>query len=82
MRMVASSEWWRLPAYVLYAVSFSLFPWIIERIPLSVAYATWSGAGCAAVSLLSVVIFHEKMSYAQWIASGMIIASIFILHFT
>eukprot|EP00966_Prymnesium_polylepis_P192840 4469601-Prymnesium_polylepis.1 len=45
MKLTVLSEWWRVAAYMCYAVSFSLFPTILQQIPLSVAYATWSSVG-------------------------------------
>lgn len=66
MRLVGPGrDWWRIPAYVLYAASFSLFPWIVEDVPLTTAYATWSALGTAVVALIGVVWFGDALNAFQ-----------------
>ena len=65
MRMTFQNEWWRVPAYVLYAASFSLFPWVLQYISLSIAYAAWCAIGIVAVSTTSMLFFGEGMQTHQ-----------------
>jgi multidrug transporter EmrE-like cation transporter len=60
--------WWRVGAYACYAASFAAFPSILTRIPLAVAYATWSGAGSALVAVVSAVVFGEALRARQLVA--------------
>ena len=80
MRLVPHSEWWRIPAYVCYGTAFSLFPVIVNEVPLAIAYATWSAVGSAAVAALSALCFDEGLSGLQGVAIGGIVCSIFLLH--
>lgn len=56
---------WTVPAYVMYALSFSMFPYVLESVPLNVAYLCWSGMGSLCVSLVSLVVFEESYTWAQ-----------------
>lgn len=79
MKLTQLSEWWRVMGYVCYAFSFSLFPTIIQRIPLSVAYATWSAMGTASIALVSVVFFDETLNRRQVFATCGILVSVVLL---
>lgn len=80
MRLTRASEWWRVPAYVAYGASFSLFPWITRELPLALAYATWSAVGSAAIAVLGVLCFDETLCPRQWVALGGIVLSVAALH--
>lgn len=74
MRLVEKNGWWRLPAFALYFMSFSLFPSITAYIPLSVAYVTWSGIGSVAVAIFSVACFGDPLRWVHGLAIGGVIA--------
>ena len=80
MRLALESEWWRLPAYMAYAVSFSLFPWIIREMPMALAYATWSAAGSVCMAAIDVNLFGVSMRPRQWLAIGCITVGVGLLH--
>jgi small multidrug resistance pump len=82
MRLVTSwpSELWRIPAYLAYAASFSLFPIILRFIPMSVAYATWSACGTAAIAIIGSAWFHDVVRWWQVIALVGISACVVLLH--
>ena len=65
-----------------YGTAFSLFPWIVQEVPLAVAYATWSGVGSAAVAVVAVMCFGEVLRWPQIVAIGGIVASVGMLHYT
>lgn len=56
---------WTVPAYVMYALSFSMFPYVLESVPLNVAYLCWSGLGSLCVALVSSVVFEETYTWTQ-----------------
>jgi small multidrug resistance pump len=79
MRQVHESEAWRAVAYVCYLSAFSLFPSILARIPLSVAYATWSAFGTAGVSAISVCVYGERLNARQALATITLVLSAILL---
>lgn len=77
----AMTEWiWRVPAYALYGASFSLFPWIVMDVPLSVAYATWSAIGTVLVALMCAFLYGEHVGVIKFVAMMGIIVCVVIIH--
>ena len=81
MRLVAKAEWWRLPAYVCYAVSFSLFPTILQNMSVSIAYASWSACGTLGIAVVDVLLFETQLEVKQMVAMAFIVISVVMLHF-
>lgn len=62
LRLAVENGWWMLPAYVFYMMGMTVFPRVLTKVPLGVAYAIWSGAGCMLSTLVSAVVFKEELS--------------------
>lgn len=80
MRLALDNALWRVGAYGAYAASFSLFPFALERIPLGIAYATWSSTGTLSIVLLSRAFFEELLTIAQMVGIAGTIVSVVLLH--
>ena len=80
MRMVTQQRIWTLPAYVAYAVSFGMFPQVMESIPLHMAYITWSAVGSVLVTLASVLLFGDPLSARQGAALVVIVSGVVALY--
>ncbi len=65
---------------VSYCLSFILLWLSLKSLPLSLAYATWSGVGIAATAVAGVFLFHEKIDLAGFIGIGFIIIGILLLN--
>ncbi|MET0238277.1 MAG: multidrug efflux SMR transporter [Sphingobium sp.] len=48
----------------------------MRDLPTSTAYAMWTGLGAVGVALCGVVLFGEKLSGAQMLFMGMIVAGV------
>ena len=61
---------WFSGVFVGYFLCFSIFPLALRRLPLSIAYATWSGVGTAASVVIGAAYFGEKITLLKllWIA--------------
>lgn len=70
-----------IPAIVLgYAVAFVLLSFALQRgMPIGVAYALWSAAGVAAVAVLSMPLFGDRLSVVQVGGIALIIAGVVLL---
>lgn len=81
MRLAGETrEAWRFPAYVAYAGSFSLFPWILRDIPLSVAYATWSAVGTLSVAIGGVLMFGDVLDTRRGVAMIVMVGCVVVLN--
>ena len=65
---------------VAYIVSYWLFAKALEKINLSIFYATWTAAGTVSASLIGILIFHQTVSIVGWLAIAGMIIGIFILN--
>jgi small multidrug resistance pump len=63
-----------------YVVSFVLLGRALTQIPVSVAYAVWSGAGTAAVAVIGAAAFGESLGRPQWAGILLIIAGVVALN--
>ena len=72
-----------LPAFgciVLYIICFYSFSKALLRIDLGVAYATWCGGGIVATTIISALVFGQKINTIGVIAIVLIIAGCVILN--
>lgn len=65
-----------------YALSFWLISLAMKTIPLSIAYAVWSGLGTLIIATIGVVFMHESMSFVKVLAIAMIVVGVVLLNLT
>lgn len=70
------SAWWYAGVALGYALCFTLFPFALRKIPLSIAYATWSGVGTAATVMIGALAFGEPLTPLKGLWILMVIVGI------
>ena len=63
-----------------YSASFYFLGISLKSIPLSSAYAIWSGLGTAFTAAIGVALFHEEMSLLKALAMLFVVAGVAILN--
>ncbi|MBO9523432.1 MAG: multidrug efflux SMR transporter [Nocardioidaceae bacterium] len=63
-----------------YAISIALLAVVVQRLPVSTAYALWSGLGTAAVALIGALWLGESWSLVKVSGLAMIIAGVVLLN--
>ena len=63
-----------------YGLSFFLLGLTLKRIPLSIAYAIWAGAGTVLTATISFLLWGESITVLKGIALCLIIGGIVILN--
>ena len=81
MKLAVKSPIWYIGVFLGYAACFTLFPIALRTLPLSVAYATWSGVGTLASVLIGAGLFSEKLTALKFLWIGLIIAGVVGLNF-
>ena len=71
---------WTAAVLVAYAVSFALLAIVVRDIPVSVAYAVWSGAGTALVALIGATLLGERLDTLKVTAIGFIVVGVVMLN--
>ncbi|MCV6597315.1 MAG: multidrug efflux SMR transporter [Mangrovicoccus sp.] len=66
-------------ALLFYGVAFFLLAIVLQTIPVGIAYAIWSGVGVAAVTLISWVLFDQKLDLAAVLGIAMIVGGVVVL---
>ena len=51
----------------------------MDTIPIGVAYAVWSGVGVATITLVSFVLYDQKIDVAGLVGIGLIVAGVVVL---
>lgn len=63
-----------------YAVSIWLLSVVVRTIPVSTAYAVWSGVGTALVAAVGVLYLDEHLSVVKFVAITMIVVGVVALN--
>ncbi|MFE7561525.1 DMT family transporter [Kitasatospora sp. NPDC057500] len=75
-----SRLWPSVGVAVGYVLSFVLLGRALKHIPVSVAYAVWSGAGTAAVAAIGAAAFGESLGRLQWLGIALVITGVVVLN--
>lgn len=65
---------------VAYALSFVLLAQVLRVIPVGVAYAIWSGAGVALITLIGWTVMGQKLDAVAMGGIGLIVAGVIVLN--
>ena len=71
-----------LPSVVVvisYGLAFAMLSQALRIFDLAVAYAIWSGAGIAAIALVGLWVYGQKLDLAGIIGIGMIVGGIVVV---
>ncbi len=60
--------------------SIGLLTVVVERMPVSVAYAVWAGMGTAGIALVGYLVLGESPDWVKAGAIGLIIAGVVVLN--
>jgi small multidrug resistance pump len=63
-----------------YVVSFYLLSRALKFVPLSVTYAVWSAIGTAAIAVISVLAFGERMSLLKILGLALIVGGVVVVN--
>ena len=74
-----SKRWHSVIVLVGYSAAFYFLSLTLDTIPIGVAYAIWSGVGVAAITLVSIFVFDQKIDAAGFVGIGLIVAGVIIL---
>lgn len=67
---------WSLAVVAGYAVSIWLLSVVVRSVPVSIAYAIWSGVGTAAVAAIGFLFLGESMSALKALCLVMIVGGV------
>jgi small multidrug resistance pump len=62
--------------FVFYALSFFFLNHTLKRLPITVAYAVWSGLGTLLVAVIGIIFFSEPLSSIKILSLACIISGV------
>ena len=62
-----------------YSAAFYFLSLTLDTIPIGVAYAVWSGVGVATITLVSFVVYDQKIDTAGLLGIGLIVTGVVVL---
>lgn len=62
------------------SASFYMLSKALNLIPLSIAYAIWSGIGTALTALIGVYVWKEELSLTAVVGIGLIVVGVILLN--
>jgi multidrug transporter EmrE-like cation transporter len=63
-----------------YVVSIWMLGLVVREVPISVAYAVWSGLGTAAIATIGVLLLGDEVDALKVTALAMIIVGVVLLN--
>ena len=65
---------------VLYLLSFYLITFVVDKIPIAIVYATWSGLGVFTVAILGYVFFKQLLSWQAVLGLFLIVMGVVLVN--
>jgi small multidrug resistance pump len=63
-----------------YGLAFFFLSLTLERIPVGIAYAVWSGAGVTLIAAIGWLFLGQKLDPAAMVGMGLIVAGVVVLN--
>ena len=71
-----TDAWWSAVVLGGYAVSIWLLAIVVRTMPVSVAYAVWSGVGTAVVAAVGYFFLGESMGWVKGLSLALIVVGV------
>jgi multidrug transporter EmrE-like cation transporter len=65
---------------VLYLLSFYLITFVVDKIPIAIVYATWSGLGVFTVAILGYIFFKQSLSWQAVLGMFLIVMGVILIN--
>ena len=65
---------------VLYLSSFYLITFVVDKIPIAIVYATWSGLGVFTVAILGYIFFKQSLSWQAVLGLFLIVMGVVLVN--
>lgn len=63
-----------------YTVSFYFLAIVLRSFPVGLAYAVWSGAGVAVVTIAGALLFGDRIDTAGFVGISMIVCGVLVIN--
>ena len=65
---------------VLYLSSFYLLTFVVDKLPIAIVYATWSGLGIFTIAILGYIFFKQSLSWQAVLGLFLIVIGVVLVN--
>ena len=65
---------------VFYLLSFYLITFVVNKLPIAIVYATWSGLGVFTVAILGYIFFKQSLSWQAVLGLFLIVIGVVLVN--
>ena len=65
---------------VFYLTSFYLLTFVVDKLPIAIVYATWSGLGIFTIAILGYVFFRQSLSWQTILGLFLIVIGVVLVN--
>ena len=65
---------------VFYLLSFYLITFVVDKIPIAIVYATWSGLGIFTIAILGYIFFKQTLAWQAIIGLFLIVIGVILVN--
>ena len=65
---------------IFYLVSFYLMTFVMDKLPIAIVYATWSGLGVFTIAILGYFFFKQSIAWQAIIGLFLIVVGVFLVN--
>jgi small multidrug resistance pump len=65
---------------VLYLSSFYLLTFVVDKLPIAIVYATWSGLGIFTIAILGYIFFKQSLSWQAILGLFLIVIGVVLVN--
>jgi len=64
----------------LYLLSFYLITFVVDKLPIAIVYATWSGLGIFTIAILGYIFFKQSLSWQSVLGLFLIVIGVVLVN--
>ena len=64
-----------------YISAFYLLTFVVNKLPIAIVYASWSGLGIFSITILGYLLFNQSINYKVFIGLILIILGVLLINF-
>ncbi len=66
---------------IFYLTAFYLLTFVVNKLPIAIVYATWSGLGIFTIAILGYILFKQTLSWQAIVGLFLIVIGVILVNF-
>ncbi|MBD1174968.1 multidrug efflux SMR transporter [Pelagibacterales bacterium SAG-MED01] len=65
---------------IFYLIAFYLLTFVVNKLPIAIVYATWSGLGIFTISILGYIVFKQNLTWQAIMGLFLIVIGVILIN--